>query len=152
MALSLNNLKRKITPIINTGPNIPPDLQTTNLSKSISQCHKEPPSKLKLPLADKDYFSLIAAGSPEVEASLLNKTNSPASSRPEGPFTVLLVDNNHINISLLVAYIKKLGLDYITTQNGQQALNRFKESYFEIRIILIGKIQPIRLQICVSIY
>ncbi|KAJ5115546.1 hypothetical protein N7526_011427 [Penicillium atrosanguineum] len=104
------------------------------------------PEQLKSPLADEDYFSLAAAAiipSPEVEASPVNESNSQASSTLQAPFSVLLVDDNHINISLLVAYMKKLGLDYIIAQDGQEALDRFKESYFDIRIILMYISMPV---------
>ncbi|RDW78986.1 hybrid sensor histidine kinase/response regulator [Aspergillus mulundensis] len=52
--------------------------------------------------------------------------------------TVLLVDDNDINMKLLVAFMKKLGYNYIVAQNGQEALDSFKENASRISIILMG--------------
>lgn len=155
MTSSLDKLKRQISPAIIIGPNFISDLQTTSASKLMSQGITDSSEQLKSPLADEDYFSPVAVAivpSPEAGASPVNESNSQASSTLQAPFSVLLVDDNHINISLLVAYMKKLGLNYIIAQDGQEALDRFKESYFDIRIILMGKMQPMRLEICLSMY
>lgn len=56
------------------------------------------------------------------------------------PATVLLVDDNDINIKLLIAYMKKLGCNYLVAQNGQEALDSFKENAFSISIVLMGKL------------
>lgn len=53
--------------------------------------------------------------------------------------TVLLVDDNDINIRILVAYMRKLGYKYLVAPNGQEALDSFKKNHFEIAVILMGK-------------
>lgn len=156
VASPLEILKRKIAPIVNAGPNGSPASQATSPSNSMIQSLKETPDHVMSPLAEEDYFSLMApaiAPSPDVGASPASVHESNCgTSTPHAPFTVLLVDDNHINISLLVAYMKKLGLDYIIAQDGQQALDRFKEYHPEIRIVLMGKVQPRLLGICVGMY
>ncbi|KAJ5936548.1 hypothetical protein N7466_002998 [Penicillium verhagenii] len=152
MASSLDKLKRQISPTLNTGPKTSSGLWSTSASKSINQSqgqgHTEPPKQVMSPLADEDYFSLVSPGippSPEVGGSPAHDSNAQVTHtlQPQVLFTVLLVDDNHINISLLVAFMKKLGLEYIIAQNGQEALDRFKESYSNIRIILMDISMPV---------
>ncbi|KAF5026608.1 hypothetical protein F66182_1281 [Fusarium sp. NRRL 66182] len=45
-----------------------------------------------------------------------------------GPKSFLLVDDNPINLSVLCAYMKKLGSKYITAADGLEALERFQEN------------------------
>ncbi|KAJ5982776.1 hypothetical protein N7451_012876 [Penicillium sp. IBT 35674x] len=147
VASYLDKPERQITPIFNTEPSSCSGLWTTSASKSSmslsqGQDHMEPPRQYIPPLADKDYSSLVAPAvlpSPEAGASPIYESNAQVTplTQLQAPFTVLLVDDNHINISLLVAYMKKLGFEYIIAQNGQEALDRFKESFSNIRIILM---------------
>jgi hypothetical protein len=53
--------------------------------------------------------------------------------------SILLVDDNDINIRLLVAFMQKLKFDYLIARNGQEALDSFKENTHKIRVILMGK-------------
>lgn len=88
-----------------------------------------------------DYFSALSPASattPEAERADEINTHAPAPARKDPP-TILLVDDNGINISLLVAFMKKLNLDYITAQNGQEALDSYKKHFSQIRVVLMGK-------------
>ena len=53
-------------------------------------------------------------------------TSKPAMTPSANPRTVLLVDDNHINLNLLVNYMKKNGHTYVTANNGLEALVAFK--------------------------
>ena len=53
--------------------------------------------------------------------------------------SVLIVDDNEINVRILEAYMKKLGYDYAVAQNGLEALNAFKTEPGRFKIILMGK-------------
>lgn len=44
-------------------------------------------------------------------------------------YHVLLVDDNKINLQLLVMFMKKCGYTYEEAENGQEALDKFKEAY-----------------------
>lgn len=63
------------------------------------------------------------------------------------PASVLLVEDNDINLKLLVAYMKKLGCKYLTARNGQEALDCFMQHTADIAIILMGKL-PTRTKVC----
>ncbi|KAJ5936324.1 hypothetical protein N7454_005622 [Penicillium verhagenii] len=148
MTSSLDKLKRQISPTLNTGPKSPSGLWSTSASNPINQDrdqgHTEVHKQVMSPLADEDYFSLVAPvilPSPEVGGSPAHESNAQVTPtlQPRVLFTVLLVDDNHIDISLLVALMKKLGLEYIIAQNGQEALDRFKESFSNIRIKSMDK-------------
>ena len=60
-----------------------------------------------------------------------------SSARQDSPL-VLLVDDNSINMSLLVTFMKKLKVDYLTAQNGQEALDVFTENSSRICLVLMG--------------
>jgi signal transduction histidine kinase/GAF domain-containing protein len=62
--------------------------------------------------------------------------NNPVSDLPT---TVLLVDDNDINLRLLIAFMKKLKCDYAIAQNGEEALEVFKANYSLIGMIIMGK-------------
>lgn len=48
--------------------------------------------------------------------------------RKTKPRHVLLVDDNKINLRLLVTFMKKCGFTYEQAENGQEAVDRFKEA------------------------
>ncbi|CAG7920745.1 unnamed protein product [Penicillium olsonii] len=145
---SVDMPKRQIssTSASTQGPSGSPGLRYPSTMKSISSGHTKVSGKYRPPLADEDYFSLVApalAPSPEPGRSPEPQSMDQFPPTPRGSFTVLLVDDNHINVSLLAAYMKKLGLDYLTAHNGQEALDTFKESYSTIRVILMDISMPV---------
>ncbi|KAJ5799048.1 uncharacterized protein N7503_006553 [Penicillium pulvis] len=65
-----------------------------------------------------------------------------SSARQDSPL-VLLVDDNSINLSLLVAFMKKLKLDYLTAQNGQEALDVFTKNSSRVCLVLMDISMPV---------
>ncbi|KAJ5286597.1 hypothetical protein N7478_002283 [Penicillium angulare] len=59
------------------------------------------------------------------------------------PGTILLVDDNEINIKILVAYMKKLGYCYAAARNGQEALDFFKANARVVEVILMDISMPV---------
>ncbi|KAJ5925819.1 hypothetical protein N7454_007329 [Penicillium verhagenii] len=59
------------------------------------------------------------------------------------PRTILLADDNEINLKILMAFMKKLGYNYAIAHNGQEALDMFKKSAHNIEIILMDISMPI---------
>ncbi|KAL3472386.1 hypothetical protein BJX99DRAFT_262373 [Aspergillus californicus] len=57
--------------------------------------------------------------------------------------TVLLVDDNTVNLQLLVAVMKKAKFAYITASNGLEALDLYKAHANEIRVILMDISMPV---------
>lgn len=66
----------------------------------------------------------------------IKKETDPVSNHPT---TVLLVDDNDINLRLLIAFMKKLNCDYIIAQNGEEALEAFKANSSVIGMIFMGR-------------
>jgi CheY-like chemotaxis protein len=68
---------------------------------------------------------------------------------PEVPLLVeprsqfLLVDDNHINLKLLSAYMKKMGLKYQIAMNGKEALDTFAERPQDYACILMDISMPV---------
>lgn len=56
--------------------------------------------------------------------------------------TILIVDDNYINVRILVEFMKKLGCNYATASNGLEALEFFKANAPSIALILMGMFQP----------
>ena len=58
---------------------------------------------------------------------------SSESSQPNGQTTtttkLLLVDDNAVNLSILAKYVTKLGCEYATASNGQEAVDLFRDSH-----------------------
>lgn len=57
------------------------------------------------------------------------KENMPVPVRQKTGLTILLVDDNDVNLSLLRTYVKKNGHDFICASNGQQAVDEYKSAY-----------------------
>ncbi|KAF7714153.1 Signal transduction histidine kinase-related protein [Penicillium ucsense] len=91
------------------------------------------------------YFS--GRPSPQIQGPTSAPTAGDAlvidsSSRQDSPL-VLLVDDNPINMTLLIAFMKKLKLDYLTAQNGQEALDIFTEHSSRVCLVLMDISMPI---------
>ncbi|OQE13065.1 hypothetical protein PENFLA_c056G05656 [Penicillium flavigenum] len=59
------------------------------------------------------------------------------------PSTVLLVDDNDINLRILIAFMKKLNCGYLIAQNGKEALEVFKANSSVIGMIFMDISMPI---------
>ncbi|KOS46648.1 hypothetical protein ACN38_g2374 [Penicillium nordicum] len=70
----------------------------------------------------------------------IKKGTGPVSNLPA---TILLVDDNDINLRLLIAFMKKLNCDYVIAQNGEEALEAFKTNSSVIGMILMDISMPI---------
>lgn len=83
---------------------------------------------------------------PEVRVAQISSpspaTLSPAQASPnqtDTARTVLIVDDNEINVRILAAYMKKLAYDYIVARNGLEALDAFKADPVKFKLILMGE-------------
>jgi CheY-like chemotaxis protein len=56
---------------------------------------------------------------------------------------VLLVEDNHINLKILAAYMKKLKLEYDTATNGKEAVERYTQSPKDFVCILLDISMPV---------
>lgn len=56
--------------------------------------------------------------------------------------SVLLVDDNDLNLQLLSAYVKKDGYDYTTAKDGAQALEIYKAHPGKFQVVIIGMFLP----------
>ncbi|KAK9846925.1 uncharacterized protein MYU51_000035 [Penicillium brevicompactum] len=103
------------------------------------QDSRHPPEQLKTrEKVDNPHISTAAFGNPTTEVG-----SAASQTQQSSAATVLLVDDNDINIRLLIAFMKKLGCHYVVAQNGQQALETFKANSANIRVILMDISMPI---------
>ncbi|KAI9043103.1 putative sensor histidine kinase/response regulator [Aspergillus affinis] len=68
---------------------------------------------------------------------------SPEGSASPPPKSVLLVDDNDLNLQLLSAYTKKDGRDYMTGTNGVEAVETYKAHPGRFRVVVIDISMPI---------
>ncbi|KAJ5767216.1 uncharacterized protein N7511_004832 [Penicillium nucicola] len=109
-----------------------PEDSTTNPSQLLGALSGPP--KLS-DHGDGSHLSLIDSDEHSIPAKDLDPV---AESQPVPPMTVLLVDDNDINLRLLMAFMKRLKCDYALAQNGQEALDFFKANASNISIIIMG--------------
>lgn len=67
---------------------------------------------------------------------------SPTQTNPDPILTsqtVLIVDDNEINVQILVAFMKKLAYEYVVARNGLEALDTFKADPARFKLILMGE-------------
>jgi signal transduction histidine kinase/FixJ family two-component response regulator len=57
--------------------------------------------------------------------------------------TVLLVEDNDVNLQILIAYMKKEGYQYATARNGLEALNIFKASPGRFGVVVMDVSMPL---------
>lgn len=83
--------------------------------------------------------------SPTTEYSLLETVDTTAAAdEPESPKPqYLLVDDNPINLKILSAYMRKLGLAYQTATNGQEAVDIFVRDPSRCRCIFMDISMPV---------
>ena len=115
--------------------------EVTNYSASTqAQGYTEAPGQAKsLPDDNCSLVSPTALCTPEAEHPPPELNDSQSSAQPNSP-TILLVDDNDVNLRLLVAFMKKLRYKYVTAQNGQEAVDSFKENHSQIAIVLMGRL------------
>lgn len=70
-----------------------------------------------------------------------DQVNEPCQPQQDLMTTVLIVDDNIINVKILVEFMKKLGCKHATASNGLEALEFFKENATSIALIIMGKLQ-----------
>ncbi|KAL4924632.1 uncharacterized protein BDV17DRAFT_208226 [Aspergillus undulatus] len=111
------------------------------MSRGHPESQESPQGKPKSFPAAEDYFSAFTPTSATNQGAKGAEETNPDASTPAP--TILLVDDNNINISLLVAFMRKLNLDYIAAQNGQEALDSFKKHSSQIRVVLMDISMPV---------
>ncbi|TDZ31940.1 Hybrid signal transduction protein dokA [Colletotrichum spinosum] len=92
--------------------------------------HDQPPPSVKQEVASSRAIrkSLdTVAPSPPRKVSLADADGHVNGER-ESKLHVLLVDDNKINLKLLVMFMKKCGFSYEEAENGQEAVDRFREA------------------------
>jgi CheY-like chemotaxis protein len=103
----------------------------------------EPPSAngaitQKLEVVDQPVTGSDIVGSLEIPA---DAWISPSEASNQAAF--LLVDDNAINLKILESYMKKVGQEYETAMNGQEALGCFRQNPRRYRCIFMDISMPI---------
>jgi CheY-like chemotaxis protein len=71
------------------------------------------------------------------------QTSSSDLSEKDCPKKVLLVDDNPINLKVLFAYMKKLGCDFESATNGQEAVDAYKANPQQFSGVLMDISMPV---------
>lgn len=84
-----------------------------------------------------DSLEMYAPGAPPGVSQVVDASRAPCDLETSTQ-SVLIVDDNSINLKLLVTFMKKQNCHYATTVNGLEALESFKANPGKFRIILMG--------------
>jgi CheY-like chemotaxis protein len=68
---------------------------------------------------------------------------TPGSETPDPFIKFLLVDDNLINLKVLAAYMKKLGIEYDTAMDGQEAVDLFCRAEHAYSCVLMDISMPV---------
>ena len=67
-------------------------------------------------------------------------SSGPSQKKKQGKdLNVLIVDDNHINLTILTTFIRKLGCSYDSASNGLIALEKYMQSNRRFDFVLMGK-------------
>jgi CheY-like chemotaxis protein len=78
-----------------------------------------------------------------IKAPALPIEDSIDSFTPRNKGMILLVEDNHINLKLLAAYMCKLSQPYILAANGQEALDIYTSSTEKIGLVIMDVQMPV---------
>jgi PAS domain S-box-containing protein len=106
---------------------------TFKLSIPIQVCNPEPESPPALVVFEQDTPASIGAQPPS-----LSQPDSAAAPRKK---RLLLVDDHPINLRLLEVLAGKLGYDYVSVTDGEQALEHLRQGQFDL--VLMDVMMPI---------
>jgi hypothetical protein len=89
------------------------------------------------------YTENLKADAPIDAPPASNSKEVEAEPETSGPF-VLLVDDDDLNLQLLCAYAQKDHYNYMTAQNGSEAVDIYKSHPDKFRVVIIGmcKLRP----------
>lgn len=80
--------------------------------------------------------AIVSVTTTNVDDSAMEVTTIEATKRVP---SVLLVDDNDVNLKLLVAFMKKAKFPYYTASNGLEALEVYKANAGYIPVVLMGE-------------
>lgn len=86
--------------------------------------------------------AIVAVPSPSVEALAITESLT-ATTIYEPPASVLLVEDNAINLKLLVTCVKKMNFDYITATDGAEAVDKYRRFPGKIPLIFMDIQMPV---------
>jgi CheY-like chemotaxis protein len=125
------------SPSSNGEVNEHPTIKVVQYLETCCQSSRETLASLKNSRGDvDDPLSLSEEAAATNHHAPIKKENGTDSNLPS---TVLLVDDNDINLKILIAFMKKLKCDYLIAQNGEEALEVFKANFSVIAMIFMGK-------------
>ncbi|OAA62084.1 histidine kinase [Akanthomyces lecanii RCEF 1005] len=115
---------------------------TSELGPSRPSIHRESSSfQSAASLTDDEAIFSDSNAQPAAVATMSGE--SPASELPNPFDKFLLVDDNHINIKVLAAYMKKLNIEYDTAVNGREAVELFCKTEKQYNCVLMDISMPI---------
>ncbi|BCS27055.1 uncharacterized protein APUU_60103A [Aspergillus puulaauensis] len=111
---------------------------TGDSAPTSSQVSKNPPEQLR----PREKIDKSRISTPVVGSTITDSGGTPQPQQSSS-VSVLLVDDNNINLKILIAFMKKLKCDYTVAQNGQEALEVFQANASKIGVILMDISMPI---------
>lgn len=119
---------------------LPLDIAASDPPKDRMKIGKRPTTETMRSPESRISRSPSHKGNLEDDAHAAQPTSpSKIEAEPETPGpSVLLVDDNHVNLQLLCAYTKKDNYHYMTAKNGEEAVEVYKAHHGKFRVVVIG--------------
>ncbi|KAI2717482.1 hypothetical protein CBS147332_4362 [Penicillium roqueforti] len=124
---------------------LPLDIAASDPPKDRMKIGKRPTTETMRSPESRISRSPSHKGNLEDDAHAAQPTSpSKIEAEPETPGpSVLLVDDNHVNLQLLCAYTKKDNYHYMTAKNGEEAVEVYKAHHGKFRVVVIDISMPV---------
>ncbi|KAH7141967.1 hypothetical protein EDB81DRAFT_843446 [Dactylonectria macrodidyma] len=127
-----------------SGPNQRGSSSSRDGSNDINSAALESPFRRPTPIETTNLESSNSSGKVPMDPFLNgDMAVDKKSDVPETPNKFLLVDDNHINLKILAAYMKKMHLTYDTATNGKEAVDQYTQSPQSYACILLDISMPV---------
>jgi signal transduction histidine kinase len=121
---------------------LPLDLESSDPPQERMKISKRPTTDAILGPEYRSPPSMSSENSREVDTQIIARPTSAfkeGQGNPEPPSpSVLLVDDNDLNLRLLCAYTRKGNYDYMTAQNGADAVATYEAHPGKFRVVILG--------------
>ncbi|KAH8422399.1 putative sensor histidine kinase/response regulator [Aspergillus melleus] len=126
---------------VDVGPSDPPDERMKVSKRPTADTMGSPDGvNRRQPSTEGAWEANLPHGSGPPSPSTEGASEGPSQPAPK---SVLLVDDNDLNLQLLCAYTKKDGRDYMTGTNGVEAVETYKAHPGRFRVVVIDISMPV---------
>ncbi|PLB35266.1 putative sensor histidine kinase/response regulator [Aspergillus candidus] len=123
---------------------LPLDVSAADAPSKRLPIHKRPTmDTMGTPSPQSTGATVTSMGESHQQCLVPSSSVEPAQRKESDGRAALLVDDNDLNLQLLTAYTKKESYEYMTAQDGQEAVDTYKAHPGNFRVVLLDISMPI---------